>query len=258
FRGFYCPGNGFQVTGWAYSTDGGQTFTDGHALPGGTGHRGDPWLATGPDGSIYLTDLWNGTGAMAVTPGTMEPDTGLVSWSNPTVITGGGSFDKEALTVDQNSGTIYVSYTRLGAGIYLYKSTDNAQTFQGPYLVRSGDVQGSMPAIGPNGEVYVTWDISYPADVGIGFAVSTDGGQTFTATPQVAPTTKFTVSGADRFPAFPQIAVDTSGGPNTGNIYIAWQSAHLSGNGDALMIRSTDGGTTWDSPIKINDDATNP
>src|SRR5262249_26488902 len=123
FRGFYCPGQGFQVSGWAYSTDRGRTFTDGHSLPGGTAQRGDAWLVTGPDGSIYMSALWNGTSAMDVMRGTVDPNTGLVSWSSPTVISGGGSFDKESMSIDPNSGgpfgTLYVTYTRLGAGIYL-------------------------------------------------------------------------------------------------------------------------------------------
>jgi hypothetical protein len=259
FRGFYCPGNGFQVSGWAYSTDRGRTFTDGHSLPGGTSQRGDPWLVTGPDGSIYYSSLWNGTNAMDVIRGTVDPNTGLVSWSNPTVITG-GSFDKESMSIDPNSGgqcgTLYVTYTRLGSGIYLYKSTDCAQTFQGPFVVRSaGNVTGSVSAVGPNGELYVTWDIGYPSDSGIGFAVSTNGGQSFTVSTQIQSTVHFVVSGTDRAPQFPHIAVDTSGGPNTGNIYITWQSA-AGGNGNAFLTRSTDGGQSWSTPLKINDDAT--
>src|SRR5262249_22138644 len=187
FRGFYCPGNGFQVTGWAYSVDRGQTFTDGGSLPGGTAHRGDPWLATHPDGSIYLADLWNGTGAMSVTKGT--PTDSGVSWGNPVVISG-GSFDKEAMTIDPTSGAIYVTYTRLSSGIYMYRSTDGGATFQGAFPVRANpNTQGSAPAVGPNGELYVTWQVnpgSFTSPIGVGFARSFDGGNTFDVFPQVA------------------------------------------------------------------------
>src|SRR5262249_1369855 len=58
FRGFYCSGSGYQVSGWGYSLDGGQTFTDGGPLPGRTNLGGDPWLATGPDGTVYYVSLY--------------------------------------------------------------------------------------------------------------------------------------------------------------------------------------------------------
>jgi hypothetical protein len=50
------------------------------------------------------------------------------------------------------------------------------------------------------------------------------------------------------------MAVDTSGGPNNGNVYVVWQSSCPRGNGDVLMIRSADGGDTWSDPLVINDD----
>jgi hypothetical protein len=74
----------------------------------------------------------------------------------------------------------------------------------------------------------------------------------------IATNTGAFISGTDRSPQFPHIAVDTSGGPNHGNIYITYHSSHLGGGTgqDALIIRSTDGGVTWSSPTRINDDGT--
>jgi hypothetical protein len=256
FRGFYCPGNGFQVSGWAYSTDRGHTFTDGHSLPGGTQWRGDPWLATGPDGTIYMAGLYGNPSltSIGVLRGTVDPNTGMVNWAGPTVINLGAP-DKEAMVVDPNSGTIYISYTTFSGqqGINFIKSTNGGVSFSAPVNVTSGSVQGSQVAVGPNGEVYVCWDIGYPSDSGIGFAYSLDGGQHFTVTTKIESTVTFAISGTDRAPAFPHMAVDLSGGPYTGNIYITWQSASLSGKGDALLTSSSDGGQTWAAPIQIND-----
>jgi hypothetical protein len=254
FRGYYCPtqNNGYQWNGWAYSLDKGQTFTDGGPLPGGTNWRGDPWLASGPDGTIYMAGLWGAPTSIAISHAIVG-DTG-VTWSSPTVVNL-GSPDKEAMTVDPNTGAIYFTYTSFSGSqaIKLIKSTDGGATFSSPVTVTTGSVQGSQVAVGPNGEVYVSWDIGYPTDTGIGFAYSLDGGQTYTVTTKIQSTTKFTVTGTDRTPAFPHMAVDLSGGANTGNIYIAWQSAGLSGKGDALLTRSTDGGQTWSAPLAIND-----
>jgi hypothetical protein len=261
FRGFYCPGNGYQVLGWAYSVDRGRTFTDGGSLPGGTSLSGDPWLAVSPTGTFYMASLYNGLNNLAVLRGT--PTGTGVSWSAPTILTGGASFDKEAIATDPVNGNIYVSYTRFSSqvSISLYRSTDGGVSFTGPVQISTGNVQGSMPVVGPNGEVYVAWQQNsgtFQSPTAIAFGRSTDGGQTFTVFNNIAPIGGFTVSGTDRAPAFPQIAVDRSGGPNNGNIYITYQSNHLGGgtSGDALIIRSTNGGTTWSAPTRINDDGT--
>jgi hypothetical protein len=262
FRGFYCPQNGFQVNGWAYSTDRGHTWTDGGPLPGSTQWRGDPWLATGPDGTIYMAGLYGNPNltSIGVLRGTVDPNTGLVSWSSPTIVNLGAP-DKEAMTVDPNSGTIYISYTSFSGNqsINLIQSNDGGLTFSAPVVVTTGSVQGSQVAVGPDGEVYVCWDIGYPSDSGIGFAYSFDGGHTFTVKPKIENTvnTPFPIPGTDRTPAFPHMAVDLSGGPYTGTIYITWQSAHLSGHLDALLTWSNDAGQDWTAPITVNDDGTN-
>src|SRR5262249_28485182 len=48
-------------------------------------------------------------------------------------------------------------------------------------------------------------------------------------------------------------AVDTSGGPYNGNIYAVWDTM-ISGNGNAVIVSSNDGGDSWTSPMLINDD----
>jgi hypothetical protein len=255
FRGFYCSGSGYQVTGWGYSLDGGQTFTDGGPLPGRTSLGGDPWLATGPDGTVYYASLYQPLSTMAVLRGTAT-DTGI-NWSNPVLIrTSGEQYDKEAMAIDQNNGTIYISYTSFssGGGIKLYKSTDGGLTFQGPFTVsHTSGAQGSVPAVGPNGEVYVAYG-SYPGFAGVGFAVSYDQGQTWQDSGLIERTNSYSVPGADRSPLFPHIAVDTTGGPYNGNIYISYPSGGTGGRVHAFMTSSNDGGATWNAPIEINDD----
>jgi hypothetical protein len=260
-RGLYGCG---QVTGWAYSTDRGRTFTQGDPLPG-SNHWGDPWLVTAPDGSIYLSELRVVGGSLAGLHFMKGTPTGSgVTWTPPVAMgTSGVSPDKEAMAVDPATGHIYITFTRFsgGSGIWLFKSTDGGASFTGPTVISTGSgtqLQGSAPAIGPNGELYVAWVRNYPNENGIGFAKSTDGGATFTVTTQIATVGDFSVSGTDRTPTFPHIAVDRSGGPNNGNIYIAYHSAHIGGgtNGDAVFMRSTNGGSTWSTPTRINDDGT--
>ncbi|NIT59688.1 MAG: hypothetical protein GWN00_26750, partial [Aliifodinibius sp.] len=55
--------------------------------------------------------------------------------------------------------------------------------------------------------------------------------------------------------------VDLSGGARRGNIYIVWTNIGEPGINtgpdiDNYIVRSTDGGTTWSSPVRINQDPT--
>jgi hypothetical protein len=264
-RGVNCPSSGYGITGWAFSVDRGRSFQNGGVLPGGTGfaHGGDPWLTTGPDGTIYLADLCNSYNSICVVRGTVT-DTGI-NWAGPATFGTSTGPDKEAIAVDPSNGTIYLTYTRFGggSGIWLFKSTDGGVSFTGPTAVTTAsNTQGSQPVVGPNGQLYVTWQVNsggYSNPTGIGFARSTDGGQTFQVFTSVAPNTGGAVpSGMERSPQFPHIAVDRSGGATNGNLYITYHSSALGGGTglDALIIRSTDGGTTWSAPTRINDDGT--
>ena len=54
--------------------------------------------------------------------------------------------------------------------------------------------------------------------------------------------------------------VDRSGGPRNGYIYICWPQLGVSPAGsdpDIVMIKSTNGGTTWSTPVRVNNDVLN-
>jgi hypothetical protein len=55
------------------------------------------------------------------------------------------------------------------------------------------------------------------------------------------------------------IAMDSSGGPGDGNIYLLCSVERTSVNDpcDVMFARSTDGGQNWDWPVRVNDDASN-
>jgi hypothetical protein len=103
----------------------------------------------------------------------------------------------------------------------------------------------------PNGDLTVIFQsIDHLTTVA---QTSTDGGVTWG--PQVT-VAKF--DGADptgiRSGALPAAAVD----PLTGDLYAAWQDLRFRTDGlnDILLSTSTDGGTTWTTPIRVNQDAT--
>ena len=63
-----------------------------------------------------------------------------------------------------------------------------------------------------------------------------------------------------RVSSFPSMTVDRSGGATNGYIYICWPQKGVSPAGsdpDIVMIRSTNGGTSWSSLVRVNNDALN-
>jgi hypothetical protein len=63
-----------------------------------------------------------------------------------------------------------------------------------------------------------------------------------------------------RVNSFPSMSVDITSGPHKGNVYIVWANTGVPGVNtgsdiDVYMLRSTDQGSTWSPPIKVNQDA---
>ncbi|MEP7220577.1 MAG: hypothetical protein ABI876_16750, partial [Bacteroidota bacterium] len=100
-------------------------------------------------------------------------------------------------------------------------------------------------------------------------SVSTDGGKTFSNPRNVSDlySPRFSVGAEEetipgilstRYYPCPQLTVDNSNSANRGNLYLTWTSEGFTSRfGDGLDIyfsRSTDGGTSWSTPIIANDD----
>ncbi|HXG00219.1 MAG TPA: sialidase family protein, partial [Bacteroidota bacterium] len=178
------------------------------------------------------------------------------------------SDDKQHATADF-SGTypnnVYAAWTdfaRTGSPVVFARSTNQGATWGAGQVLQIGSNrgQGVHIATGPNGEVYVMWAhyTTGTAEVGIGFAKSTDGGATFSA-----PTIAFPINGIRisnggiaalnnaRAASFPYHDVDRSNGSRRGWIYVVTPEL-VSGQADIFLRRSTDGGTTWSAPIQVN------
>ncbi len=190
--------------------------------------------------------------------------------------------DKNHLWVDTKPGSPYENYvydawTDFG-GTYNYqivfkRSTDRGQTW-GPRTAISQGVnagshnQGVNLATGPNGEVYAAWAVydNGLTEKAIGFCKSTNGGASFStavrAFNNIYGIRNIGVPQNMRVNSFPVMAVDCSDGPYSGNIYIVWANKGVPGvntgsDVDIYMLRSTDGGDTWDTPIRVNQDSPN-
>lgn len=107
----------------------------------------------------------------------------------------------------------------------------------------------SAPVFGAGNAIYVAWT-SRTGGIGHNIAVakSTDDGATWTRTAAGA------VSGKGQGPdgGAPQLGIDSS----SGAVYLVYQEAKPYGDQDIWFQRSTDGATTWSTPLRVNDDAT--
>ena len=190
--------------------------------------------------------------------------------------------DKYYIEIDRSTtspyrGWMYTPWKRVtdrdsATEIVFTRSTDGGLTWSEPVGVsprKPGTSTHitfgqSFPLVkaGANGEIYAVWNDG-PAR-SIGFARSTDGGDTWTD--PTYPVSGYEYLGTDRFlidrngdttdryhvlkrtfraETYPTIAVDYSNSSRRGWIYLCWSAGE---NPDIFFIRSTDGGDTWSQP----------
>jgi hypothetical protein len=266
-------GTNNKFTGYAYSTDGGTTWTDGGVLPTNpNGDVGDPILARdNTSGRIYYGTLQFSGSGMDV----FHSDDGGVTWSAPAQGAPGrnGFQDKEWIAVDNfagpGQGNVYLVNRDFGSGngIFFTRSTDQGNTFGpsgGTAIALAGATQGAFVTVTPDHAVEVYW---FNGSV-IQMRKSTDQGITFGAPVTVVSgliggtngdlgltgirNGTSTPSGF-RSNEFPHAAVN----PANGNIYVTFDNKGPgSDKADVFLTQSTDGGATWSAPIRVNDDAT--
>lgn len=277
-----APLGGFNITKYAFSSNGGTSWTQRYVPFNASTHllltgdsrqwqaNSDPVVANDTAGNVYLSDLYfnvgNNAGGLYVAT-TRRGSSGVnFSLSNirPVVVntapTTGIFEDKDWITVDNSStatkGTIYVSWTRFTAYtdfILLSRSTNFGRNWSGRIQISSpsqnGNVQGSQVAVGPDGTVYVAYEVYFSNNKRQHFlAISTDGGASFSTPVPITPMFNgLTFNSIYRIDSFISLAV----GPE-GNIYGVYAD-QPSSSSEVEFIVSTDGGATFSLPKIIND-----
>jgi hypothetical protein len=266
---------------WHYrSTDSGRSWTDGHitTFPTELPNQSDPVLAYDASGTAYMSVLaYNqndfSIGGLFVS----RSDDKGATWQQPVLVSANSLElfnDKEWLTTDRSSnpatrGNVYTTwtlFTRQGRNergeIMLSRSTDGGKSFSGRVLVslpEQTNTQGSYPAVGPDGALYVLYYNGAEDSGGLEglyVARSTDGGQTFPqvrlAASVVSPPSPLPGSSFRVF-VLPTLAVD----PRSGALHVTWND-YRAGDSDVMLTTSTDDGSTWSEPLRVNDDPSTP
>ena len=279
-------GTGHRWHGYYRSTDDGMTWSSTllPGFPGDNSSQGlasplhgynltsDPVLAFDNLGNVYYAGI-----AVKVNPFTLTAFVAKFSadgatYSNATLIQG-TTADKPWIATDTSgaahNGNIYLAFDgSCTSGLCFTRSTDGGRTFTTPvglpfspklaatFSERAGitvDPTGNVFASALGTTTVKTKGVS-TTSVNVFVFKSTDGGVTFgTGTLAAANISPISSSlPGNRFAFFgtiPQISADSAG------VFVVWDD-NRTGSSNVLLVRSTNGGKTWSSPVTINDVAT--
>src|SRR3990170_234827 len=152
-------------------------------------------------------------------------------------------------------GKIFISYIIEEGTVYITTLSADGKTLIAPVKINdknslaNGIHQSPGLAVGSKGEIYVTWTSPREGDefaADIRFAVSTDGGKTFSPSVVVNDNTMSSSRG------FESIATGKNG-----TVFVAWLDGRekKQGASSAYFSRSTDSGKTFEKNIKLDDNA---
>ncbi len=255
WRQFDTITNNFRQAGVAYTTNGGQSWTTSVLTPGL--FRSDPVLRSDADGNFYYSSLSSTTSAEV-----FKSTNGGMSWGSPVPAFGG---DKQWIAVDTTNGPgrghVYQHWNfqfSSVANTSFTRSVNGGASYQNPVTGPFPYSKWGQLAVGPNGNLYAagaTLDQS-----GHLFSVSTNAQfagdtPTFQSQPiNMGGTTPFGSNSVNPGGLLGQINLQAA---DNGNLYML-ASVNPPGSDplDVMFVRSTDGGATWSSPIRVNNNPT--
>lgn len=182
--------------------------------------------------------------------------------------------DKQWAVTNFENNEIYMTWTQFDAyesddpkdesNIMFSKSADQGATWTDPVRISKfpgdcmdGDatVEGAVPAVGPNGEIYVTWT----GPRGLVMQRSTDRGATWLVEEKQIEEHHggwaLEIPGIYRANGLPILKCDLSNGPNRGALYLNWcDQKNGEEDTDSWIMKSTDGGETWSERTRVNQD----
>jgi hypothetical protein len=267
WRQFDNINNNFRQAGFGYTYDAGQTWTFPGVIDEGI-FRSDPVLRGDGDGNFFYNSLTASGDNYSCN--VYKSDDGGDTWEMGTFAKGG---DKQWMSIDRSggagAGNIYAFWTYAYSICPPYgftRSTDENLSYENCSSI-PGDPYWGTTMVGPEGYLYVCgvqqWggfmvakstNAKYQGeDVSWDFTVSVNlGGEIVGFGGEECPN-------PDGLLGQTIIAMDSSGGPGDGNIYLLCSVVSNTNSDpcDVRFARSIDGGLTWSPSVRVNDDAGN-
>lgn len=259
WRQFDNVSSNFRQAGNAFSVDGGASWTKPAVLTPGT-FRSDPVLATTKAGIFHYNSLQN-TFYTDEFSSTNQGQT--YTLLGPA--TGG---DKQWIAIDttnsQGAGHIYQWWSTAGnnyGGRQFSRSTNGGSTWLNPIFLPSSIVWGTLD-VNSNGDLFLGGTTFQD----VFRCIRSTNAKNAAVTPTFDQNRVVNMGGVISYgiPVNPDglggqcwTVVDRSDGPTAGNVYMLCSVDRGTGNrSDVMFNRSTDGGFTWGTPRRINDDPT--
>ncbi|MBP6238031.1 MAG: T9SS type A sorting domain-containing protein [Saprospiraceae bacterium] len=258
------------------SSDTGRTWTI-HKQTSSFGVWGDPVISVDTAGHFYYFHLSNPPNGNWIDRIVCQKTTDHgKTWTDGsyTGLNGSKAQDKHWCAIDRTNNIMYLTWTQFDeygsedknkkSNILFSKSIDQGTSWSAPVKINQIDgdcidsdntVEGAVPAVGPEGQVYVAW----AGPNGLVFNKSNDQGKTWLNKEiKIDPMPTgwdYAIPGIYRANGLPVTVCDLSDGPNKGTIYVNWtDQRNGSDDTDVWLSKSTDEGLSWTSPIRVNDD----
>jgi hypothetical protein len=264
WRQFNDVTSNFRQGGWGYTTDAGVHWTFPGVLQNNV-FRSDPVTQSDEAGQFFYLSLQSDAQQSFFCDDLWHSTNGGQTWTEQSPDRSAGG-DKEWLTIDRTNGP--------GHG-FQYQINDSANcAFTSAAFQRStnGGITWQSPVVLPNSPIYGTLDVDTNGNVfvggwtgGTGFrCVRSSNAQIAGQTPSFDRNTAVNLGGGLLYPGAinPEglagqvfLAIDRSGGATNNNIYMLC-SVLPAGRSttDVMFVRSTDGGLSFSTPVRINDD----
>ena len=260
-------GGGAADIGFATSTDGGASFTNGF-LPDTTTAVTPPGIYSAVSDASVAFDARHGAwlisflglspnGSAAVDVLVSRSTDGGLSWSNPVPVNTDGHFNDKNWTVCDNTasspffGNCYTEFDDNSKNdlIQMSTSSDGGLTW-GAALSTANSAHGigGQPLVQPGGTVIVPIQGFASRNGDIMSFTSTDGGASWSAVTKIAAVRFHTPGGNLRSGILPTAEMD-----GAGTVYVVWPDCHFEAGCTAndLVFSTSSDGKTWSAVTRI-------
>ncbi len=267
-----------------FSTCAGGTTANG----GNYDRSSDPWVTFAANGDAYFISLSASADLLTSAVLVSKSSNGGDTWSEPTTLISERSAfhfnDKESITADPKASYAYAVWDRSrfpsenadfnalrsaafrGPAMFS-RTTDGGATWSAPRNIMPTNANlftiGNQVAVLPDGSLVDVFELingsgrqPSPNQFTESLMRSTDKGLTWSNVIDISTDQSVAVRDPDTGAAvragagLPDVAVDRT----TGTLYVVWNDSRFSGGlrDDVALSKSTDGGRTWSTPIKVN------